>query len=212
MFGSAEGAGAQRVPPGAGGLPLAFCLLTLREVLCVWVGKVGRTEPRGRGGRAAVLRELTPSVYQLVLEAVTQGRSIQGAALPARAAGRAARASRLSSTLVFAIETFEGLLIQLDKSGAHCAALSRTCHGINPNASAWSNHGKLLIRQMGSKGRSDTVQLSESVRECAGGIRAAGTEMMREARTIKNRDFRLILPTAEVLAGASPVAEVRPEP
>ena len=136
MFGSAEGADAQRVPPGAGGVPLAFWLWTLREVSCVCVGEVGRAKARVRWGRAAVLRELTPSVYQLVLEAVTQGQSAQGEAPPAKAAGKAARASRLSSTLVFAIETFEGLLIQLDKSGAHCAALSRTHHGINTHASA----------------------------------------------------------------------------
>ena len=159
-----------------------------------------------------MLRELTPSVYQLVLEVVTQGRSAQGAAPPAKAAGKAARASRLNSTLVFAMETFEGLLIQLDKSGAHCAALSRTQYGTNPHASAWSNHGKLLIRQIGLKVGVNTVQLSESGRDFAGGVRAAGTEMMREARTSKNRDFRLILPPAEVpAAGASPGAEVRPE-
>ena len=134
MFGSAEGAGAQSCTTWC--WRPSTCILsleTLREGkshVCV-LRKSGALRARGRGGRAAVLRELTPSVYQLVLEAVTQGRSDQGGAPPAKAAGKAARASRLSSTLVFAIETFEGLLIQLDKSGAHCAALSETYYGIN---------------------------------------------------------------------------------
>ena len=75
----------------------------------------------------AVLRELTPNVYQLVLEAVTRGQG--GEAEPAQASGKAAgkgaRAGRLNSALVFAIETFEGLLIQLDKSGARRAPVHR---------------------------------------------------------------------------------------
>ena len=87
---------------------------------------------------SAVLRELTPNVYQLVLEAVTrgQGPEAEPAAAPGKAAGKGARVGRLNSALVFAIETFEGLLIQLDKSGARPRVWARVCFytssGVNP--------------------------------------------------------------------------------
>lgn len=71
-----------------------------------------------------MLRELTPNVYQLVLEAATRGQGAEAEPAPAplgKAAGKGARVGRINSALVFAIETFEGLLIQLDKSGARRA-------------------------------------------------------------------------------------------
>ena len=48
---------------------LAFCPVDAEGKSHVCVGKVGRAKPRGRRGRAAVLREHAPSVYQLVPEA-----------------------------------------------------------------------------------------------------------------------------------------------
>ncbi|KAK9840796.1 hypothetical protein WJX81_005265 [Elliptochloris bilobata] len=103
-----------------------------------------------------VLREMTPNVYQLVLEVVTRGQGGDTEAAPAKGAGKSARVGRLNSTLVFAIETFEGLLIQLDKS--------------------------------------------------------AGTELMRNAKTSKNRDFRLILPAAPADAAVDDGAAARDGP